>query len=478
MTIHLRMAAVGFCAALLPACSMNGKLVDDSRTATAPNYVVLPRAATSSSTGLRNQIASGQGVAGSKDPALRQPFGPGASSDLAVAEPPKISSRPPTDLAMPPIPDAPSKITSTIAAQPVPGMKDAEAIKPTAGPALPIDPAPANALTGPRSLPASTEPMRVPDWPQFDQPVAPARALTLPDTAPVLEPAAATGPPLGTTAMPPADLAPPRTIQQSETTTSLKLSAPPALPTVPPAPALPVETVAMPSAPAASPAPMAATVADTVLFQALRAFQNNEPQEALEHLKKLDATNQELLMYLLPLMVRLADGDAKALPPEELATMIDRLQTASSMLKSRATLRADRICFCRSVRRFADVDPYEASHEFRPGDMVFLYAELKNFTCELVSVPAPAGAAAPAQGWRIRLAPKLEIRDASNNLVWRTDLNKTDFAQSPPQDYYHTYRFCVPDKMPPGVYTFWLTIVDKPTGRTVRKPVEMRIGKS
>ncbi len=295
--------------------------------------------------------------------------------------------------------------------------------------------------------------------------------------APALEPASATVPPLGTTAMPPADLAQPETIPQAETSTSLKVSAA-ATPAVQPAPIPPVATDATPAAPAPAPAPTAAVVADTVLFQALRAFQNNQPEEALEHLKRLDAANHELLVYLLPLMVRLADGGSKALPPEELATMIDRLQAASSMLKSRATLRADRVCFCRSVRRFGDVDSYEASHEFRAGDMVSLYAELKNFTCELVAAPTQAGAAAPAQGWRIRLAPKLEIRDASNKFVWRTDLEKTDFAQSPPADYYHTYRFCVPDKLPPGVYTFWLTIVDKPTGRVVRKPVEMRIGKS
>ncbi len=162
MTIHLRMAAVGFCAALLPACSMNGKLADDSRTTTGPNYVVIPRAATSSSTGLRQQIATGQGVPGSKDLADGQRFGPGASNDLAAAEAPKISSKPPTDLAMPAIPDAPSKTTATIAADPVAGAKDADAIKPTAGPSLPVNPEVVNAQTSSRPLPADDEPTPCP----------------------------------------------------------------------------------------------------------------------------------------------------------------------------------------------------------------------------------------------------------------------------------------------------------------------------
>src|SRR5258708_32969341 len=106
--------------------------------------------------------------------------------------------------------------------------------------------------------------------------------------------------------------------------------------------------------------------------------------------------------------------------------------------------------------------------------MVFLYAELKNFTCEPLANNRTASA--PAQkSFTIRLGATLELRDSRNALIWRTDLSKTDLAQTPPQDYFHTYRFCVPERLPAGTYTLWLTIVDKPTGRTVRKPIEMRV---
>jgi hypothetical protein len=215
---------------------------------------------------------------------------------------------------------------------------------------------------------------------------------------------------------------------------------------------------------------------ETTLVRAMKAFQANRPDEAVDLLKRLDPANQEVILFLMPLMVRLGEGNLSTMSPDELAMLIERLQTATGMLKSKASLRIDRALFCRGVRKFADVDPYEPRHEFRPGDMVFLYAELKNFTCEPVLHSGPPNSGAPrSKGFGIRLGASLELRDARNGLVWRTDLAKNDFAQTPPQDYYHTYRFCVPDKLPPGTYTLWLTVTDKPTNRSIRKSIEMRI---
>jgi hypothetical protein len=209
----------------------------------------------------------------------------------------------------------------------------------------------------------------------------------------------------------------------------------------------------------------------------MKAFQNNRPEEAVDLLKRLDPANQEVILFLMPLIVRLGEGNLNSMSQDELAMLIDRLQTATGMLRSKASLRIDRAIFCRGVRKFADVDPFDPRHEFRPGDMVFLYAELKNFTCELnPGKRVLVASAPPVQSFAIRLGASLELRDARNGLVWRTDLAKNDFAQSPPQDYYHTYRFCVPDKLPPGTYTLWLTVIDKPTNRAIRKPIEMRIG--
>ena len=219
-----------------------------------------------------------------------------------------------------------------------------------------------------------------------------------------------------------------------------------------------------------------ATHNETIVMKALGACQNNRPTEAAEILKHLGPINQEVLTCLMPILVRLGEGNVNDLPPEELAMSIDRLQTASTLLKAKAALRVDHACFCRGVRKFADIEQYEPRHEFRAGDIVFLYAELRNFTCNPVAAQDQANS--NQHGFNIHLATTLELRDARNGLVWRTDLNKNDFTLTPPQDYYHTYRFCVPEKIPPGVYTLWLNIVDKPTGRTVRTPIELRVGQS
>jgi hypothetical protein len=181
-------------------------------------------------------------------------------------------------------------------------------------------------------------------------------------------------------------------------------------------------------------------------------------------------------MSLMPLMVRLCEGSGGTLPPDEVALVVDRLQSASGALKSKAALRLDRLCFCQGVRKFADIDPYADKHEFHSGDMVFLYAELKNFTCEPAAAQGQQpGYNAPTRGCNIRLASTLELRDSRQNLIWRTDLTKNDTSLTPPQDYYHTYRFCIPEKLPGGAYTLWLNVTDKPTGKSVRKSVEMRV---
>ncbi len=293
-----------------------------------------------------------------------------------------------------------------------------------------------------------------PDWPQpGSNPTEARNQAKAPNVLPPLDmppPAANPAPPV---VVPPAVNPPADPVRPSTSGTSMKLTEPIA--------------------------PVVATQAsadEAMLVRAMKAFQSNRPEEAVDLLKRLDPTNQEVLLYLMPLLVRLSEGSLSSMPPDELAVLIDRLQAATSMLKSKAALRIDRAVFCRGVRKFADIDPYEPRHEFRPGDMVFLYAELKNFTCE--PVQARSGASAPPShgSFSIRLGASLELRDSRNGVIWRTDLAKNDFAQTPPQDYYHTYRFCVPEKLPPGTYTLWLTVIDKPTNRAIRKPIEMRVG--
>jgi hypothetical protein len=459
MTRRLRMAGMGLWAIWLPACSTTAGQTEDSRSGVAPASVTMARSSANNQPSLREQIAAGQ-LAAAPAVAPDPRSGMVANADGIKAPDLPPVANPLTDLPMPALPAPPDQGAATNIAAPAEAPMTIPANAQAA--AAPSPPVVASFVNPPlisRQVAAPEEPIRRPAWPLLAPDAQDERPSQLPDKMPVAtapSDSAAPAPSAPIEAAAPSQPAAPApmVVAPVETSTSLKV------------------TEAL--APEAKPAP--STTNESLLVRALRAFENNRPQEAVECLKHLDPSNQELLMYLMPLMVRLGENNAQALPPEELAMVIDRLQTASSLLKSKATLRAERVCFCRGVRKFADLDAYEPAHEFRPGDMVFLYAELKNFTCE--SAPAqPAGYNA-TRGCYVRLGATLELRDFRNNLVWRTDLNKNDYAQTPPQDYYHTYRFCVPDKLPAGTYTFWLTIVDKPTGRTIRKPIEMRIGQS
>jgi hypothetical protein len=444
MTRRLRMAGIGVLTFMLPAC-MGPSRQAATGNAVGPNYVLNPQGNSSS----RQQVLGSQPVyhAGTD-----QKFGPivpepGTKVAQQVPEKPPVEVIGP-DLSKTAAPTVESPLTDPVKAP-------TEVQKP--------------AVCEPRGTAAMDEPVRAPEWPSLPGGIGETKNLVTPVGAPQTDPVA---PPVFPGTMEPAPapmnnvVAPPADAAVPMPPLNVALKVPdPVTPEV--APAVP------PMTPPALPA--AVSTGENILIQAIKALQANRPEAAAAALRNLDPANQEMLMDLMPLLVRLGEGSIGTMTPEETAVLVDRLQHAAGVMRAKAALRVEHVCFCRGVRKFADVDPYDPRHEFRPGDMVFLYAELKNFTCEPV---APQSRQSAQRSYAIRLATTLELRDAQNSLVWRTDLNKTDFAQSPPLDYYHTYRFCIPERLPPGVYTLWLNVADKPTGRAVRKPVELRVGQN
>ncbi|MCE9533469.1 MAG: hypothetical protein K8T89_20440 [Planctomycetes bacterium] len=448
MTRRQRLASLGLSALLVPACTSTDKLPTEPYYTGSQGYVVVDR---NQSNPYRKPSANVPPLAADAQPVAGQRFGPAAATDL----PPQDSnSRTNSKLVVN------TSAKREIVAPSKPGLRDQ---------AVPLDvpladsskPLPfLNSTIGSRDLAGPKPPVIAPKWPEFGGGVQPAD-LKLPAPMPSLDPLPS-GPTFSnpiSKAMPPKNGVPlPESIVPPESAVSLKVPEPSSFQAVP--------SVGL------------SAQQESLIVRAIQSFQQNRPEEAVNHLKSLDPANQELLMSLMPLLLRLGEGSVSALSADETSVMIDRLQAASTMLKSRANLRTDRVCLCRGVRKFADVDQYEPQHLFHPGDMVFLYAELKNFTCEPVSAVKQVASTTPSKAYQIRLATTLELRDARNNLQWRVELNKTDQAHSPPQDYYHTYRLTLPEQLTPGTYTLWLNIVDKPTGRSVRKPIELRIGQS
>jgi hypothetical protein len=428
MIRRLRMACLGLGVFMLPACVGSNKLSDPYYTGGNPGVVLMNRPGVPP--GMYQQSPSGQSVKNTNAAGADQSFRPNAQIRQATQT---IPVSEPGALVEPALHEQPSRPDQESVVEP-------PLLDPVQRPTIVVEPSDGLSKT------ASPKDVIVPDWPNPDG-KAPTKR---PNPLPILDP-----PFPKTKQTPTIDVPPVEPLPPMPNGTSMKVSDP----------IKPVNAVGQ-----------SASGDESTLVRAMKAFQSNRPDEAVDMLKRLDPANQEVILFLMPLMVRLGEGSLSTMSPDELALLIDRLQQATGMLKSKASLRIDRAVFCRGVRKFADVDPYDPRHEYRPGDMVFLYAELKNFTCE-PALHSPGGNnAARVKGFSIRLGASLELRDARNGLVWRTDLAKNDFAQTPPQDYFHTYRFCVPDKLPPGTYTLWLTIIDKPTNRAIRKPIEMRIG--
>jgi hypothetical protein len=206
--------------------------------------------------------------------------------------------------------------------------------------------------------------------------------------------------------------------------------------------------------------------ANSPILTALRYYQADAPDHATRALDPLDSGNRDLLKALLPLAARLGTADGKPASADEVAAMVAHLEAAAASLRPNAALRIARLCYCRPVQaatRFGVYQPLEGRHAFRPGEVVAVYVELRNFTCE------PKG-----DTFQTHLGSKVEVLDAGGRVAHRFDFDAADASLSPRQDYCHVGRFLLP-KLPAGDYTLRLTVTDRPTKREAQAELDLRV---
>jgi hypothetical protein len=194
------------------------------------------------------------------------------------------------------------------------------------------------------------------------------------------------------------------------------------------------------------------------LVAALRCFLDKRPAEAVDHLTACDKGNQEALLCLLPLAVRLSEGHLDQVGPQETGALLDELHSLELPLLRHAPLRIEKMCFCRSVNAFGLYEPladgqavFEAGSNGQSGGVIQVYAEVRNFT-----------SASQGPYHVTRLVSWGEIRDyAHNKAVARIEFeNRVDESRSSRHDYFIKYIFRVPKDLPPGPYTLWICIQD------------------
>jgi hypothetical protein len=206
---------------------------------------------------------------------------------------------------------------------------------------------------------------------------------------------------------------------------------------------------------------------EPALLVALRSYLNQRPEQAAVVLERYPEPNRELLLGLLPLAVRLAEGSLRQAGPHEVAVLLEQLRSLVTPLRALAGLSIEKMCFCKQIKNYGVYEPLPEDHPFRPGEYIQLYAELRNFSSEWCE-----------PFYVTRLTSEVEIRDYEGHTVLRQgfkDQERPDRSQTLRHDYFNNYHFCIPASIPPGRYTLWLHVTDVPTKRTAKRSLDLRI---
>ena len=183
------------------------------------------------------------------------------------------------------------------------------------------------------------------------------------------------------------------------------------------------------------------------------------PADAAALLQRYDKANQDLLFCLMPLVARLGEGGLDHASPQEVTLVMEQLSSATVPLRPRAALVLDRMCYCQRIDKFGVFEPLPDDHPFQPGDLVLIYAEVRNFSSQR---RGPI--------YETQLGSAVKIKDACGQCRkgWEWDFRGCDHPDRSltlRNDYFSSYRFCLPLDMPPGNYTLWLTVEDRLTQR-------------
>lgn len=203
------------------------------------------------------------------------------------------------------------------------------------------------------------------------------------------------------------------------------------------------------------------------LLGVVRCYLENRPDDAAPQFNRLDETSRQVLMTLVPLTVRASEGRLTEADPKEVGQYVDGLQFVLNQLRPKASLKMDRVCFCRMIRGFGKIEALEANPSFLPGEMADVYLELRN----VASRPHRS----ERGDYRTHLRSRLEIRNRSGERLWGPqDFDKPDDTLTPQHDYYQHYRLQMPN-LPPGCYTLHLEVRDVPTGRHASEALEFTV---
>jgi len=224
-------------------------------------------------------------------------------------------------------------------------------------------------------------------------------------------------------------------------------------------------------------APPANAVKREPLADALQCILENKHDEALRCLSAYDAETQEVFLGLLPTLSILSKKKLTELSVAAVSVLHEQLYSLIGTLRPRTPLAIAKVCYCEWVKGYGNYKPLPEGYAFaapaanRPGEMVQLYVELRNFVNT-----SRHGA------FETRFSSSVEICDGRGELVWSyrfEDEKQPIRSRTPLNDWYNNYSFYVPKSLPPGVYRLTIQVTDEtvPESRRVaRQSLEFRVG--
>jgi hypothetical protein len=209
----------------------------------------------------------------------------------------------------------------------------------------------------------------------------------------------------------------------------------------------------------------------------VRAYVDDRPEDAIHQINQLHQPNQDLMLQLIPVLVRLSQIDFSKTEPRELAVLRTPLEDAAGTLALRGSLDLGPVCFCKDVKEFGRYDPYPDRQSFSPGTPLTLYAEVRNVRREPVTNPTHG------EGYETKLAVEVRVvnevgtlvplMDRSGQLVPTLQDMKRDVTRSPVRDSAVVFRFPAPNK--PGSYGVRFEVREPASGRSVSRTITLRV---
>ena len=175
-------------------------------------------------------------------------------------------------------------------------------------------------------------------------------------------------------------------------------------------------------------------------------------------------------MRLFPLIVRLAVRDLTRADAEKAIEIMEDLSSLTGIPVD-GDLAIGKLCLCKHIKTFGDYDPFPEDHPFQPRDLVWIYAEVHNFTSDRRDI---------GNGeivYETRLKTTARITNNAGTHEWPLCFDRRygpDRSRTLRHDYWDNLSFTVPD-LPPGIYTLWLKVVDEPTSRVKERSVDFQV---